>query len=189
VQALNTETGVAQPADTDSAGFYSFPALAIGHYRLVFRKDGFSECQETGIVIAVNSLLRVDAVLQVGKVAQQVTVTTSTEQVNTTNAQMGELIGSEHIVLFALVFAPFGTYYGSPLRPEFVTPVLDRGTGNIEGHRFPVPPPPANSSPTHPASEMFLDFRMFLKPTPECTLAARRGRFLNATSSCHYHMS
>jgi Carboxypeptidase regulatory-like domain/TonB dependent receptor len=46
--------------------------------------------------------------------------------------------------------APFGNYYGSPVPPEYVTPFVDRGTGNIEGQRFPVPPPPANSSPSHP---------------------------------------
>ena len=37
--------------------------------------------------------------------------------------------------------APFGNFYGSPVPPEFVTPFVDRGTGNIEGQRFPVPLP------------------------------------------------
>jgi hypothetical protein len=46
--------------------------------------------------------------------------------------------------------APFGDYYGSPVPPEFVTPFVDRGTGNVEGQRFPVAAPPANSSPSHP---------------------------------------
>jgi Carboxypeptidase regulatory-like domain len=46
--------------------------------------------------------------------------------------------------------APFGNYYGSPVAPQFVTPFVDRGTGNVEGQRFPVPPPPANSSPSNP---------------------------------------
>ncbi len=46
--------------------------------------------------------------------------------------------------------APFGNYYGSPVPPEYVTPFVDRGTGNVEGQRFPAPPPPANSSPSHP---------------------------------------
>jgi hypothetical protein len=46
--------------------------------------------------------------------------------------------------------APFGNYYGSPVPPEFVTPFVDRGTGNIEGQRFPVPPPPPSSSPSNP---------------------------------------
>ena len=46
--------------------------------------------------------------------------------------------------------APFGSSYGSPVPPEFVTPFVDRGTGNVEGQRFPVAPPPGNSSPSHP---------------------------------------
>jgi hypothetical protein len=46
--------------------------------------------------------------------------------------------------------APFGAFYGSPVPPEFATPFVDRGTGNIEGQRFPVAPPPANSSPSNP---------------------------------------
>ena len=32
--------------------------------------------------------------------------------------------------------APFGNYYGSPVPPEYVTPFVDRGTGNVEGQRF-----------------------------------------------------
>ena len=34
--------------------------------------------------------------------------------------------------------APFGAFYGSPVPPQFITPFVDRGTGNIEGQRFPV---------------------------------------------------
>ncbi len=41
--------------------------------------------------------------------------------------------------------APFGAFYGSPVPPQFVTPFVDRGTGNIEGQRFPVPLPSTNT--------------------------------------------
>jgi hypothetical protein len=34
--------------------------------------------------------------------------------------------------------APFGIFYGSPVPPQFVTPFVDRATGNIQGQRFPV---------------------------------------------------
>lgn len=34
--------------------------------------------------------------------------------------------------------APFGAFYGSPVPPQFTTPFVDRGTGTIEGQRFPV---------------------------------------------------
>jgi hypothetical protein len=46
--------------------------------------------------------------------------------------------------------APFGNFYNSPVPPQFVTPFVDRGTGFIEGQRFPVPPPPFNTSPSNP---------------------------------------
>jgi len=37
--------------------------------------------------------------------------------------------------------APFGYYYGSPAPPEFATPYVDRGTGFVEGQKFPSSPP------------------------------------------------
>jgi len=42
--------------------------------------------------------------------------------------------------------APFGFFYGSPVPPQFVTPFVDRGTGNIEGQRFPVAPPTTSTA-------------------------------------------
>ncbi|MCU1308295.1 MAG: Oar protein, partial [Acidobacteriaceae bacterium] len=42
--------------------------------------------------------------------------------------------------------APFGIFYGSPVPPQFVTPFVDRGTGNIEGQRFPVALPSTNTT-------------------------------------------
>jgi hypothetical protein len=41
--------------------------------------------------------------------------------------------------------APFGAFYGSPAPPQFVTPFVDRATGKVEGQRFPVPLPTANT--------------------------------------------
>jgi len=41
--------------------------------------------------------------------------------------------------------APFGAFYGSPVPPQFVTPFVDRATGNVEGQRFPVPLPDKNT--------------------------------------------
>ncbi len=46
--------------------------------------------------------------------------------------------------------APFGNFYVNPVPPLFVTPFVDRQTGDSEGQRFPVAPPPANVSPSNP---------------------------------------
>ncbi len=46
--------------------------------------------------------------------------------------------------------APYGYFYSSPQPTLFTTPFIDRGTGNPEGQRFPVPFPPLNTGPSHP---------------------------------------
>ena len=63
VVAVNTHTGVKETATTDSGGSYSFQALLIGEYEILMQKVGFSEYRQTGLVIDVNSALRVDATL------------------------------------------------------------------------------------------------------------------------------
>jgi hypothetical protein len=50
--------------------------------------------------------------------------------------------------------APFGNFWVSPVPPLFATPFIDRGTGNNEGQRFPVPLPPLNVSAKNPDSSI-----------------------------------
>ncbi len=97
VSLLNTQTGVVQSITTDSAGFYSFPSIPIGRYNVSFEKSGFEMYSERGVVIDVDTARRLDASLKVGSVAQQVTVTSNEVQVETENAQMGEVIGGKEI--------------------------------------------------------------------------------------------
>lgn len=94
VLALNTETGIQTSTRTDRAGFYSFPSLPTGHYEVQIKASGFREYRETGLVLDVNSALRVDAALQVGAVTQQVSVSATAAHVETSNTQIGEVIGT-----------------------------------------------------------------------------------------------
>jgi hypothetical protein len=99
VVLLNTSTGVVQTLTTDSAGFYNFPSLLIGHYDITFESAGFEKYTEKGIIIDVDMARRVDATMKPGSVAEQVTVTVESAQlaVETENAQMGQVIGSAEI--------------------------------------------------------------------------------------------
>ncbi len=93
VTALNTGTGISQSVETDAVGFYVFPALPVGVYDVTIRHAGFKEYRETGLALDATVALRVDATLQVGAAAQEVTVQSATVHVDTTSAQMGEIIG------------------------------------------------------------------------------------------------
>lgn len=66
VTAHNTETGIDVSTETNSQGFYSFPALPAGKYEVAIKSPGFEEYRQTGLVLDVNTALRVDASLKVG---------------------------------------------------------------------------------------------------------------------------
>src|ERR1035441_7949091 len=94
VTARNTQTGVVSTIRTDAAGFYNFPALPIGTYDISFKKTGFKEYTEQGLIINVDTALTVDAALVVGAEIQTVTVTATAAQVNTQTTQTGEVVES-----------------------------------------------------------------------------------------------
>jgi hypothetical protein len=102
VVATNTQTGVKTTVTTDTKGFYSLPALAIGTYDLQVTQIGFKSHTQTGLVIDANSALRVDAALQVGAINEKVEVRTDSVHVETESSQMGEVIAGKTITAVPL---------------------------------------------------------------------------------------
>ncbi|MBS1851123.1 MAG: carboxypeptidase regulatory-like domain-containing protein [Acidobacteria bacterium] len=97
VQIRSVETNVIQASTTDSAGFYNFPAVAVGHYEISFEKTGFGPFRQTNLLINVDTSLQIDATLQVGTMQQEVTVSSSAAQVETRTTQMGEVISDKEM--------------------------------------------------------------------------------------------
>jgi hypothetical protein len=102
VVAHNTETSIQTSTHTNLAGFYSFPALPAGHYEVIITNKGFQGYRQTGLVLDVNSALRVDATLQLGITTQQIEVTSTAVHPETTNTQMGEVIGTTKMTTIPL---------------------------------------------------------------------------------------
>ena len=94
VTALSAETGIKYTTETNLQGFYSLPALPVGHYEILIEGHGFREYRQTNLVLDVNTALRVDASLQVGALTQEVNISAAAVHVETTSTQMGEVIGS-----------------------------------------------------------------------------------------------
>ena len=92
IAVLETATGIKTETKTDSAGFYSFPSLPVGHYDLEVKASGFRDFKQTGLILDVNTALTVDIPLELGEATQEVTVNAAAVQVETTNTQMGEVI-------------------------------------------------------------------------------------------------
>jgi hypothetical protein len=102
VTAIAISTNIQHTAVTDSKGFYSFPALNVDHYDVSARQAGFRDFLERNITINANSQIRVDIKMQLGSVADTVTVQSDALQVETASTQMGDLIPGSQIVSMPL---------------------------------------------------------------------------------------
>lgn len=92
VTALNEATGVTQTQTTTDAGLYAFPSLPVGAYTVTVERSGFKTAQRTGNVLQVGTPLAVDVVMDVGQVTEVVTVQGGIEQLQTSNATLGNVV-------------------------------------------------------------------------------------------------
>lgn len=102
VEATNTQTNFSQLTTTGVDGQYRLLALPPGPYKVVTTAPGFQQAVNTGIELKVNDQLRLDFVLQVGNVQQQISVTGDAVQVETENSQLGDVIESRKMLTLPL---------------------------------------------------------------------------------------
>lgn len=102
VAATNIDTGVRQTTSTNGAGVYSFPGLPVGHYNIDIVVPGFRPYQRAGITVDVSSALLVDAVLELGKNSETVTVRESLLHAETVSTQLGDVITATNVAALPL---------------------------------------------------------------------------------------
>jgi hypothetical protein len=74
VTATNTATGVQTSAKSDSAGYYNVVGLTAGTYRITVSAQGFKTFIQQNVLVNIDTTVRLDVHLEVGSVAQQITV-------------------------------------------------------------------------------------------------------------------
>ncbi len=102
VTAIDIGTGKAFQATTDSSGFYSFPSLDAGAYRIRVEVQGFRASEQTGVVLDSAGRRTVDFQLQVGSTAESVTVAASAQQVATASGEVSRIINDKQLSQIAL---------------------------------------------------------------------------------------
>ncbi|HYM11195.1 MAG TPA: carboxypeptidase regulatory-like domain-containing protein [Bryobacterales bacterium] len=102
VTATNLDTNLTQQATTDAAGQYRILALPAGRYKVEAELAGFQKFLADNIVLTVNDQHRVDITLQVGNLEQQVEVSASPVQVETTATQLGQVIDDKKMLSLPL---------------------------------------------------------------------------------------
>ncbi|HEV1284493.1 MAG TPA: carboxypeptidase-like regulatory domain-containing protein, partial [Bryobacteraceae bacterium] len=97
VTARNEDTGATRSTMTDAEGRYQFFFLPVGNYRILCKKDGFSEEVRTGVRLVVGQTASVDMHLRVGESSQQVTVNGDAPQVGVNTADVAGLVGEQQV--------------------------------------------------------------------------------------------
>lgn len=98
VKLVDTRTGVERAIATNSAGNYVFSELPAGTYKVHISKTGFKEIVSSEIVLATQSTVRFDGVLDVGSVSERVEVSAQAATLNTENAQLGNIVTRDELI-------------------------------------------------------------------------------------------
>ena len=98
VQVTSAQYGVTRQVTTDSAGTYRMDSLQPGTYVVSFSAKGFADVKVSGVILSPSVSTTVNAKLQVGAVANTVTVEAAASQViDTQSGQLGESLGATQV--------------------------------------------------------------------------------------------
>ncbi len=97
VSVLNPGTGITRTAVTNKSGDYVVPQLPASTYTVTVSAPGFQVSTFNGVVLNVQQEARVDAVLSVGNVTEQVEVTSTGILLQSENPINGSVIDREKL--------------------------------------------------------------------------------------------
>ena len=89
---INEDTKVARDTVTNAAGEYSFPAVAPGTYTVRANITGFKTFEQKGLRIDTQQFVTLDVALEVGAVAETVTVQGQSPILETSNASHANVL-------------------------------------------------------------------------------------------------
>jgi hypothetical protein len=92
ITAVNTATNYSVTVESDAAGNYAFNSLPVGPYKVTTTLTGFAPLVETGIELTVGQSATLNLPMKVGNSQDTVTVTGGTELVNTTSAELSQVV-------------------------------------------------------------------------------------------------
>src|SRR6266404_8086453 len=97
VEIKNVETNVSVSVKTNQDGLYTIPSLHPGHYLINVRKAGFKSVTVTELTLNVQDNVVRNFALQVGSIAETVTVDGSGITLNTTDASVSTVVDQTYI--------------------------------------------------------------------------------------------
>jgi len=126
VTIAETTTGQSRTVRTDADGFFNAPSLPVGRYILSTSPQGFKKLVAPDIDVNVSARVVLDLTLEVGDVAETVTVTGAAQLVETRSQNVSSLISQKQVTELPLN----GRNYAQlALMVPGVSPVTQAGAG------------------------------------------------------------
>ena len=140
VTIMQPATGTSRSTVTNATGAYSFPAVIPGTYNLTVTAKGFQTAEQSGLQLRVSLPATSNVQLKVGSVATTVQVTSKAPLLNTTDATIGNTMGTQSIenlpmraesMPLLLSFQPGVVFNGQ----KALTSIYDTRAGAVNGER------------------------------------------------------
>ncbi|HEY2019423.1 MAG TPA: carboxypeptidase-like regulatory domain-containing protein, partial [Bryobacteraceae bacterium] len=142
VKVTHTQTNESRQTETNEAGGYTLSTVPAGDYEVSISKSGFGTFKTQNIRVALNTVVRVDATLQLGQVSEAVNVTAEAAALQTDRADVHAELSSQAFVdlpqptrtyegMFALMagFSPPSASSGGTNNPAKSMQFSANGTG------------------------------------------------------------
>jgi hypothetical protein len=110
---------------TNEAGTYNFPFLQPGDYTLSIDMQGFRRVVRDNVTVNLAEIVVIDAVLEVGEVTSEVTVTDIVPMVQTSSSALGRVVEQVMVTAVPLSSRNFTQILG--MQPGVSSPVPDAG--------------------------------------------------------------
>src|SRR5215831_12789028 len=97
VAVTHEATGFTRSLQTNASGQYSFEALPLGKYTVTVTREGFKKVQTSGNELQVGEPLTIDVRIEPGAVTEQIAVSSTSVQVQTAEASIGQVLDTKPI--------------------------------------------------------------------------------------------
>lgn len=98
VTVANLETGVASQTATSTEGTYQAPLLIPGSYSVKVEGAGFKSVTRSPVELRVGDRTRIDVVLEVGSVTENITVAATTPLLDVASSNRGQVIQNRVVI-------------------------------------------------------------------------------------------
>ena len=98
VLITNVDTNIVQRTTTNQTGYYEIPYLLPGNYQVTAELAGFKRFIRSGIVLSVSSRAEVDVKLELGAVAESISVTADAPLLETSSASSGRVVDNRLVM-------------------------------------------------------------------------------------------